>query len=238
MKHPLALGLFALLSACANASQPTPGPQGDPGPQGEMGTMGTPGASGSAGQACWDLDNNGACDPATEDTNDDTICDVGDCIGPQGPAGQPGAPGTTGQLGTMLGGTSSLTVVGTATTFALVPGLTTTINFPTNSVVMISTDGGIATTATAATGFSQIDVVLLIDGALPPNGGYKRLIAANTTGITGVFAQWNMTVVTTLSGTHTIQVQAGGTGQGSNATVSGDAANVNQGQLSVVVLRQ
>jgi hypothetical protein len=239
MMKTLALALFVVGSACANASQPPPGPPGEQGPMGEMGTMGTPGA---AGQACWDLNNNGTCDPATEDTNNDETCDVGDCIGPQGPQGQPGqngAAGTTGQLGVGAFGTAALTVVGTSTTFALVPGLTTTIDVPAASVVMIATDGGVATTSTAATGFSQVDIVVLIDGALPPNGGYKRVIAANTTGITGVFAPWSMSVVVTLAaGSHTIEVQAGGTAQGANATVSGDVNSVNQGSLSVLVLKQ
>jgi hypothetical protein len=241
MSKPFVLGLFAL-SACANAATPEPGAQGEPGVPGalgEMGTMGTPGTQGAAGQACWDLDNNGTCDLGNEDTNSDGTCDVGDCIGPQGAAGTPGTAGTTGQLGNGVFGTATLTVTPT-TVATLIPGLTTTVDVPANSVVMISTDGGVATTSTAATGFSTVDVVIAVDGALLANGGYKRIIAANTTGITGVFAPWSMSAVVTLApGLHTIQVQAAGTGGASaNATLSGDATNVNQGSLSVLVLKK
>jgi hypothetical protein len=240
MTKTLALALF--VSACADARSPSAGPPGEPGAAGEMGTMGTPGsagAAGSAGQACWDLNNNGTCDLGTEDTNSDGTCDVGDCIGPPGAAGTPGAPGTTGQLGSGVFGTAALTVTPT-TVLTGIPGLSTTVNVPAASVVMIATDGGVATTATVATGFSTVDVVILVDGALPPvGGGYKRIIAANTTGITGVFLPWSMSVVVSLAaGNHTISVGALGTNSGSNATVSGDVNSVNQGSLSVLVLKQ
>jgi len=48
-----------------------------------------------AGQACWDLDKNGQCNPA-EDINHDLTCDVKDC---QGPKGDTGATGPTGAIG-------------------------------------------------------------------------------------------------------------------------------------------
>ena len=45
--------------------------------------------------------------------------------------------------------------------------------------------------------------------------------------------------VTLAAGLHTIQVQAAGTGGNSaNATLSGDNTNVNQGTLSVLVIKQ
>ncbi|MBL0214092.1 MAG: hypothetical protein IPQ07_09415 [Myxococcales bacterium] len=226
--------LFALsFSACASGTPNDP----VPGPQGEMGAMGTPGSPGSmgtagaAGQACWDLNGNRSCDPATEDTNDDLVCDVGDCMGTQGPAG------TTGQLGASGFGTSSLTVT-PATAFTLIPGLTATVSVPANAVVQISTDGALATTSTATTGFSTVDVAIQIDGNLLANGGYRRVIAANTTGLTGAFAAWNLTSLATLApGSHTITVVAAGVGQGSDATVSGSNTSVNQGTLNVVVLK-
>lgn len=59
---PLALGLA--------------GCDGDNGAPGAAGTSGTPGA---AGQACWDLNGNGAQDLATEDLNGDGVADVLDC---------------------------------------------------------------------------------------------------------------------------------------------------------------
>jgi hypothetical protein len=222
--------LSLTLAACAGGKQTDPEP-GPAGPMGEMGTMGTMGTAGAAGQACWDLNGNHACDLATEDTNDDQACDVGDCIGPQG------AAGTTGQLGASGFGTASLTVT-SATAFTLIPGLTATISVPASALVQITTDGAIATTATATTGFSTVDIAVEVDGALLANGGYRRVIAANTTGLTGVFTPWNLTSLATLpAGAHTITVVAAGTGQGSDATVSGSGTSVNQGTLSVVVLK-
>lgn len=248
MKTALIL-VTLLFAACADGTSPKPGPQGemgekgDPGDPGEMGTMGTMGNPGTAGQSCWDLNGNHTCDVATEDQNDDAMCDVGDCIGPAGTPGAPGAPGaagTTGQGAISVFGTTSLTVTTATTTPTLIPGLTTTVNVPANSVVLISTDGGIATTSTAATGFSIVDVVVRIDGNALLNGGYRRVIAANTTGLTAVFAPWAMTATTVLAqGSHTIQVFAvGNAGASAAATVSGDGNSVNQGELSVVILKQ
>ena len=119
------------------------GDKGDPGDPGTMGEMGTPGAG---GQACWDLDGNAACDPATEDTNNDETCDVGDCIGPEGPAGP---AGTAGQLGVGVFGTASVTITSTSGATPI-PGLTTTVTVPAASAVMISTDGGLGTTDTTS----------------------------------------------------------------------------------------
>jgi len=52
---------------------------------------------GPAGQACWDLNNNGKCDAANEDKNGDGQCTVADC---QGAQGLQGIQGPTGPAGT------------------------------------------------------------------------------------------------------------------------------------------
>ena len=60
---------------------------------GEDGAGGSKGDPGADGQACWDLNGNGTCQP-NEDVNQDDACNVQDCrgeIGPQGASGQPGA---------------------------------------------------------------------------------------------------------------------------------------------------
>lgn len=77
----------------------TPGTDGDDGTNGTDGTDGTPGM---AGLACWDLNENGNCDIATEDLNVDNVCDIDDCVGeqgPEGPAGPAGAQGPQGPAG-------------------------------------------------------------------------------------------------------------------------------------------
>ncbi len=65
-----------------------PGPAGPTGPQGEQGIQGIQGPQGSVGPAgptgpsglsCWDLNQNGVKDVATEDLNLDSVVDVLDC---------------------------------------------------------------------------------------------------------------------------------------------------------------
>jgi hypothetical protein len=49
--------------------------------------MGLMGMTGTTGLACWDLDENGACDAATEDTDGDGACTTADCRGSTGQTG-------------------------------------------------------------------------------------------------------------------------------------------------------
>jgi hypothetical protein len=56
-----------------------PGPQGPPGED---------------GLACWDLNGDHGCNIATEDKNEDGVCDTQDCQGPEGPQGEQGSAGT------------------------------------------------------------------------------------------------------------------------------------------------
>ena len=51
------------------------------------------------GSACWDNNGNRGCDLASEDINNDGVCDILDCKGVAGPIGTAGAPGPTGSLG-------------------------------------------------------------------------------------------------------------------------------------------
>jgi hypothetical protein len=125
-----------------------------------------------------------------------------------------------------------------ATTFTLIPNMTQTITIPANSFVYIASDGGIQTTATAATGFSNIDVALFADGVLLPNAAYARIHALNSAGLIGVIQYWNFSTIAALTpGAHTITVQARGVGNGSNATVGGDNSTVMQGSLTVMIIK-
>jgi hypothetical protein len=67
---------------------PAKGPRGEQGEAGPQGIPGTPG-----GRDCWDLNENGVKDLATEDANGDGRVDVLDCKGAQGVAGPPGPLG-------------------------------------------------------------------------------------------------------------------------------------------------
>ncbi len=71
------------LSACGGKDGDT-GPAGPMGDRGEIGPMGMPGA---AGLSCWDVDENGACDIASEDTDGDGACTTADCRVVAGPTG-------------------------------------------------------------------------------------------------------------------------------------------------------
>lgn len=77
--------IAALLPACSPEAGP-PGPYGEPGDRGPRGEVGPPGL------ACWDLDQDGACDGPTEDLNQDGRCDADDCRGADGSGGGPSSP--------------------------------------------------------------------------------------------------------------------------------------------------
>jgi len=53
------------------------------------------GEVGGTGISCWDLNGNEVCDLATEDANDDGVCNALDCQGPPGESGQ-SVPGVDG----------------------------------------------------------------------------------------------------------------------------------------------
>ena len=95
------------------------------------------------------------------------------------------------------------------------------------------------TTSSASNGFSVVDVIIRIDGAPSANGGYRRVVAANTTlRFTQNIANWSFAVPVQLSaGLHTINVNAKGFA-GSNAIVSGSNTSVLQGQLTIVILNR
>ncbi len=57
--------------------------------------------TGTNGLACWDLNQNGVFDPATEDMNNNGVADIGDCRGEQGPVGPQGMQGPAGPQGAM-----------------------------------------------------------------------------------------------------------------------------------------
>jgi hypothetical protein len=155
--------------------------------------------------------------------------------GAQGAAGPQGVAGTTGQNTTTVFGTAGL-VVTSASPFTLIPGLTQVVTVPASSRINMSTDGGVQTTSGLTTGFSSVDIVLVVDGLFPANGGYRRILPLNNGGITGVFQYWAISQSQTLTaGNHTIQVFAAGTGIGSNANVSGNNTSVLQGELTVEI---
>ena len=147
-----------------------------------------------------------------------------------------------GQSGIMITGTGQLNLTSATTALTLIPGLSTTITVGTQTMVYIQTNGGVNTLATTSTGGSALDVAILVDGAILSAGGYQRIYADNPTGaalanVTNWVANWNTSVILTLSsGTHTIEVDAVYV-SGSSASVSGGSGTIKQGTLTVMVLK-
>ena len=141
---------------------------------------------------------------------------------------------------TSVYGSSTLLVTTTTTTFTTIPGLTATLTIPSNSFVMIYTDGTFNTNSTSSTGYSTLDFAIFIDGAYPTNGGYTRVTASNpganaTVANTG--NQWTLTSFQALSaGSHTIDVRAIYTA-GVSANVSSANTAARQGSLHVLIIR-
>ena len=88
LRRTFALPIFVAaamlgLAACS-------GDDGKDGTDGAPGTPGTTGSTGTSGLNCWDLNQNGVADLATEDTDKNGKVDVNDCRAPSGaydPAG-------------------------------------------------------------------------------------------------------------------------------------------------------
>lgn len=135
------------------------GPQGIPGIPGAKGDQGEPGIDGSngidgvAGINCWDLNENGATDLASEDTNQDGVVNVIDCRGEKGDTGDFSGTFTSDN------GAFSISVTDTGITLAgpsgqqihmtpgsiLVDGVTVTVESVTTTTISGSTtriDGG------------------------------------------------------------------------------------------------
>jgi hypothetical protein len=131
----------------------------------------------------------------------------------------------------------------TSTSQLFLPGLSQTITVPANTMVYISTDGGGQTNSVATTAFSIVDVAVVVDNLLLPNGFFRRIFCSNptfnTTGVVIPACNWSLGGAVALSpGTHTIAV-VGSLVSTSNApaVVSGDANSVYQGTLTVMFLK-
>jgi hypothetical protein len=104
------------------------GQDGIDGVDGIDGIDGTNGIDGANGFSCWDLNQNGIPDLATEDLNGDLVVDVNDCTGPAGPPG-PGAVMSWASLDALW----QITAVCDAYV-----GLSVTITVPANGFVVVS----------------------------------------------------------------------------------------------------
>jgi len=159
--------------------------------------------------------------------------------GMTGMMGDPGPSGTAGQDVIEVYGTGQLTVSTGTTAFTTIPGLSTVVDVPEDTKVVISTNGGVQCTG-VGTSFSAVDIAIFVDGVASNQGGQRRVIAANTTAVGQIIANWSMMRTYPLTpGNHTIEVRA------INAEPTATAANVSsasapqlQAVLTVMLIRQ
>lgn len=162
--------------------------------------------------------------------------------GPTGPMGNDGAPGPTGTTGQdvfELYGTGQVVIGPTTTAFTLVPGLSQIVNVPADAVVRVDTNGGIQCTQVGSA-YSVADLAIFVDGVASTAGGQRRVVAANTTTVGQMIANWSFGRTYTLAaGSHTFEIRAiGGDPGAAPANVSSALAPQIQGVLTVTVLRR
>jgi hypothetical protein len=125
--------------------------------------------------------------------------------GDTGPQGDAGPAGTTGQGAQTVLGTGSLRA-GPPMGDTLIPGLKLTVDVPPDSVVYVSTDGGV-TLAPAPGASAYVDIKLVFDDFLPDAGNFRRLLVESSA--RGAIENWSFEHAFALPpGKHTFQVQA------------------------------
>jgi hypothetical protein len=231
--------------------QGQPGPLGPQGPKGEAGAQGDSGPQGPKGDtgAQGDAGPQGAKGEAGAQGDTGPQGPKGD-TGPQGPQGDTGPQGPPGTGGGPLGqdaasafGSGPWTVPATAT-FVEVPGLSVTLDVPSDALVYVSSYGTASTNSVAANGATIVDVGLKIDGSFPQFGTFQRLAVANTEAIVGGWSNWSFSHLMTSGtdgrspllppGQHTFEVVTHEVAANANAT-----ATVSPGsELNVVILKQ
>lgn len=150
-----------------------------------------------------------------------------------------GSSGATGNSVTEVYGTSQLVLTSSMTTYTLIPGMSATVNIPAGAKVYVHTDGGLQCPTTGST-YSIADIGIAVDGVVSTSGGQRRVVAANTTGLAQMIANWSFGKTYTLSaGNHTFEVKAAypsGSGASSANISSGSAPQI-QGVLTITVIK-
>lgn len=144
---------------------------------------------------------------------------------------------TAGQGATDAYGSAQMTLGIASTTYTLIPGLTQTITVPANAKVVVSTNGGVQAVGTG-NNHAIADIAIYVDGGLIGSAGQQRVIAANTTGLGNMLANWSFGKSYDLSaGAHTITVVAKDGGGTLDSNVSGTNGLI-QGVLTVVIINE
>ena len=111
--------------------------------------------------------------------------------GVAGSSGPSGPAGTTGQSGTTVFGSGPLNVA-SVTAGTLVPGLTQSVTVPAGATIYVSSNGGVRTTSSVATGFSSTDVYVALDGFAMANGFYSRQMCINNASALNAICRWSL----------------------------------------------
>lgn len=202
------------------------GPQGPAGPAGPQGAAGAAGPAGAAGAT-------GPQGPAGAQ-------------GPAGPAGAAGAAGATGATGPQgppgvidkyhVYGTGGRAAV-TSTVATLQPGMTQTINLTASSTVIIWATIGALNTVTTSGAYSNIDMIVYVDGNFLPSGGWNRFSVVNGTGTNSFSTCAINTMITLPAGAHTIELRTARSSGTSSVNIGGNASlDTNPGEMTIMVL--
>jgi hypothetical protein len=120
--------------------------------------------------------------------------------------------------------------------------MTTSVNVPANSVVIVAADGAIAPDTNVPTNaVSQVLIELVVDGSLPLNGGFRIVTASNSAFIGGaVPSNWSLSQSLSLSpGLHTIALQVENACLLCSGTfVGGSSGTGRQSEMTVTILNQ
>jgi hypothetical protein len=201
--------------------------------------------SADVGDACGGLggvkltlvDDQGADVP---DATPQFVCNG--AVGPQGAPGQPGQPGTTGQSATTYLTSSALAANGPSCTY--LPGYPVTVTVPSNSDLVLQSDGGATLPAAGVTtAIASVDVFLVIDNSTAANNaiyGVRRVFASNTPTGTQQIGYWSFARrVPVTAGPHTVGVCAAlSAGTTTAATVAGGNNTFSQGGLTVTFVNR
>lgn len=191
------------------------GATGAPGVAGATGATGTNGINGAAG--------------ATGATGS---------VGPAGAAGAPGAVGATGIIQKYhVYGTAGRLAVASATP-TLQPGLTQAFVLASPATAMVWVTIGGRTTGTGNANYANVDVIVYVDGAFLPLGGWNRFQVTNPSTTNSFNTCAINTSFTLAAGAHTIEVRtlrlAGST---STVDIGGNATtDVNPGEMTIMLL--
>ena len=246
------LVVLALGPGAAGATGPTgptgaEGPAGPTGPTGAEGPAGTVGATGAQGPAGTPgaTGAQGPAGPAGAAGAQGPAGPAG-VTGAQGPAGATGAEGPAGAAGTAgqnaLTAFSSAAVTVTGLTWVPIPGLSTTVDTLANSVLYISSEGGIVNNGNFPGDYVQVGIRVLVDNVLVAERAYDVEIGF------GSFAfkdYWHISLThATAPGKHTVTVQGSLLFSGTlrtnrpDATLAGTPGSVMRGTLSVLTLNK